>query len=151
MNRRIFKWQTITTSSEDKTKGTATIPGLDAGTYYAIETKAPEGYSLKSDEQEIVLSVTPNNANCALENESGVVAGSENAESLAAANSTAVTNYPVTWNGGNDETTITNKKGTTLPGTGGMGTTIFTIGGIVLVALAALMFVIYMRKQKKQA
>ena len=146
-----YYYQTITTSSEDKTKGTATIAGLDAGTYYAIETKAPDGYSLKSDEQEIVLSVTPKNTNCALENESGVVTGSENAESLAAANSAAVTNYPVTWNSGNSETTITNKKGTTLPGTGGMGTTIFTIGGIVLVALAALMFVVYMRKQKKQA
>ena len=146
-----YYYQTITTSSEDATKGTATIAGLDAGTYYAKETKAPDGYSLKTDEIEIVLSVAPNNANCALENESGVVAGSENAESLAAANSTAVTNYQVTWNGDNDETTITNKKGTTLPGTGGMGTTIFTIGGIVLVALAALMFVVYMRKQKKQA
>ena len=137
--------------------GFAEFKGLDAGTYYAKETKAPEGYSLATEIVPIQLTITAEK--CEIENANGPKVAESNKEtSFDEANSKTVTDYQVTWKhkkndaeDGADFATITNKKGAKLPGTGGMGTTIFTIGGIVLVALAALMFVVYMRKQKKQA
>lgn len=46
--------------------------------------------------------------------------------------------------------TVVNTKGFTLPETGGMGTTIFTIGGIVLMAGAAVLIVRMNRKEKEK-
>ena len=46
---------------------------------------------------------------------------------------------------------IGNTPGLSLPGTGGMGTTLFTFGGLVLVLVAGIMFVVYIRRQKKQS
>ncbi|MDD6489274.1 MAG: isopeptide-forming domain-containing fimbrial protein [Clostridia bacterium] len=43
---------------------------------------------------------------------------------------------------------ITNYEGSSLPGTGGVGTTMFTIGGIALVVVAGGMLTIYMKKRK---
>lgn len=45
------------------------------------------------------------------------------------------------------ETTITNNKGFNLPGTGGMGTYIFTIGGLVVMAGAVLLLVSSKKKR----
>ena len=42
-----------------------------------------------------------------------------------------------------------NYKGINLPETGGMGTTIFMIGGAALIALAGVMLVVYSKKSKK--
>jgi len=44
--------------------------------------------------------------------------------------------------------TISNPKINELPGTGGMGTVLFTVGGAAVVLLAGAMFVVYMRKRK---
>ncbi len=44
----------------------------------------------------------------------------------------------------------TNAKIDALPGTGGMGTTLFTIGGAAIVLLAGAMFVVYMRRRKNE-
>ncbi len=43
---------------------------------------------------------------------------------------------------------VINYPGSTLPGTGGMGTILFTVGGAAIVLLAGTMFVIYMKKRK---
>lgn len=45
------------------------------------------------------------------------------------------------------ETTITNNKGFNLPSTGGMGTYIFTIGGLVVMAGAVLLLVSSKKKR----
>ena len=47
--------------------------------------------------------------------------------------------------------TVIDQKGLTLPGTGGIGTTLFTFGGIALILIAGVMFIVYTRKQKKQS
>ena len=68
------------------------------------------------------------------------------------ANSTVIVNYPAQWKTNEyEEETIFNAKGLSLPGTGGMGTTLFTFGGLVLVLVAGIMFVVYIRRQKKQS
>lgn len=143
----------ITTITTDK-NGEAFVSRLKEGTYYAIEVKAPAGYNLVSTPQKIVITVTPD-GDLKLKETGEYV--SVSVKGVTEANSEAE-KYMVSWKNKKDENeegaeavTIYNTQGTTLPGTGGMGTTIFTIGGIVLVALAALMFVVYMRKQKKQA
>ena len=53
---------------------------------------------------------------------------------------------------GNDDdgyhAVATNTKVDALPGTGGMGTILFTVGGAAVVLLAGALFVVYMRKRK---
>lgn len=135
---------------ETNADGLITVSGLDQGTYYAVEVEAPVGYNRLADPQKIALSVVSNKIK--LEDSDGLVSEATDKENGVEANKAIAGDYQVKWqSNGADNAVITNTKGTTLPGTGGMGTTIFTIGGIVLVALAALMFVVYMRKQKKQA
>lgn len=92
------------TTGED---GTAVVKGLDVGTHYFKEVKAPDGYSVNS--QDVECSVTKT------EKEGKVsVYG---------------------------ETEMTDTKLAELPGTGGIGTTIFTIGGcVIMIAAAGLYF-----------
>ena len=44
--------------------------------------------------------------------------------------------------------TVDNNQNQSLPGTGGMGTILFTVGGAAIVLLAGALFVVYMRKRK---
>ena len=137
-----YYYKTIVTANG----GEATIEGLDKGTYYAVETKAPAGYSVDSTPQRIELTVEGDE----LEVTGEVVAprGDDGTDS----NANAVEDNKVTWKNNNgSQAQITNTKGTTLPGTGGMGTTLFTFGGIALILVACVMFIVYTRKQKKQS
>ena len=96
------------TSGED---GYAVIDGLDAGTYYLTEIKAPEGY-VKSDTPLTI--VIPKDAD------------GENVVSVSFANSQ-------------------------IPHTGGTGTLMFTIGGIVIIATAGILLLVSRKKKKTDA
>ena len=89
---------------------TASFEGLAAGTYYLVETKAPDGYNLLTEEKEVEIRATK-------EDDGGAV--------------TAIVD---------GQATVENNSGVELPGTGGMGTTLFTIlgGGVILIALFSL-------------
>ncbi len=89
--------------------GKAIIGGLDEGTYYLVETKAPDGYVKSDTPLEIVIP--------------------EDADG---------TTYMVDVNFANS----------LIPHTGGMGTTIFSIVGGVLIAMAGTIFVISRRKRR---
>ena len=147
------KLQKITTTSPSDEFGKITVTGLDVGTYYAIETTAPEGYSIKEDPIELGLTVSQAMGL----NENGDAGDAEKVTdytntTAVDANSTVIVNYPAEWKTNeNEEATILNAKGLSLPGTGGMGTTLFTFGGLVLVLVAGIMFVVYIRRQKKQS
>ncbi|MDO4633543.1 MAG: SpaH/EbpB family LPXTG-anchored major pilin [Eubacteriales bacterium] len=133
----------IITTEKD---GLASITGLDNGTYYAVETKAPEGYNIDSTPKKLELTVEAKGEGKQLE-QAGEMVTTKGNEATTAGNT-------VTWkvtNGDGTTATITNKKGITLPGTGGQGTVIFTIGGIALVLAAFAMFVAYIKKMKKTA
>ena len=101
------------TSAE--TTGVFNIKGLDAGTYVLKETKVPAGYN-KCDDITIVISATH-----------------EEAASGDSATTTLTNSHNIT----ND---IENKSGSTLPETGGIGTTIFyVLGGMLVVCAVVLM------------
>lgn len=96
-----------------------TFTGLGNGTYTIIETKVPDGYK-RAEAIEVVVSdsTTDSFAGNFLYNGSTT-------------NSTNVINLP----------------GESLPGTGGIGTTLFTVGGAAIVLVAGFMFVMYMKKR----
>lgn len=93
------------------TDGKITVNGLDSGTYYLKETKAPSGYKLDDTVREVT--VTP---------DSGVV---------DAKNGEAIT-YKVN-DDSNHTMTIDNYKGS-LPSTGGMGIVLMVVAGVLLIA-----------------
>ena len=104
-----------TTSSAGK----ITIKGLNAGTYKLEEVKAPRGYTLLKDKIEFTIT------------------GAEPANGTV----TTTTNGFKAEGDGYVSTTVTNNKGFNLPSTGGMGTYIFTIAGLVIMAGAAFLLI----------
>lgn len=101
--------------------GRFSIVGLDTGTYYLEEIKAPAGYNLLKDPIKVVITATV---------DSGTNVG------------TATVTYGETSTG---EVKIENNTGTELPSTGGMGTTIFYVLGGVLMAGAFVLLVVRKR------
>ncbi|MCF2650993.1 isopeptide-forming domain-containing fimbrial protein [Anaeromassilibacillus senegalensis] len=118
------------------------VIGLDDGTYYLKETKAPTGYNLLSSKITVVITATTTN-------------GQTWTDGLA---SSALTKLEVTADGtaGTGDTstgiagiTVANNKGSTLPETGGVGTPIFYIAGGVLAVAAAILLVTKKRMSKQ--
>lgn len=96
------------------TNGSLIVKGLSEGSYWFEETKAPDGYNIKTERTEFKVD----------KNGSG--------ETITAENMTGLTT---------PEHTIVNNKGTVLPSTGGMGTTMIYIAGAILMVGAAIIFV----------
>lgn len=139
-DNKIVKWVdgdagTVITTPEG---GVFNIKGLDADTYYLKEIKAPAGYNLPTGDDayfKFVISATL-----------GVdKAGKGEIKSLTITpdkGQAADGDIPT----GKVEMNITNTSGSTLPETGGIGTAIFTVVGLLVMAGAAGAFV-WRRKQ----
>lgn len=115
--------------------GQMVIQGLDKGTYYLKETKAPSGYNLLDEAVKVTITPTDN--------------GTETTPATAV---TAVNVYQA------DDTTnaidyigIENKSGSKLPFTGGTGTMIFYIVGSVLVVGAVVLLITQKRVSNKKS
>lgn len=118
--------------------GAFSIAGLDAGTYYLKEIKAPSGYNLPEGDAAYFKFVITSKVSV----DSGTK-GKIDTLTITAGTADA-TNGDTTK--GSVAMTITNTSGSTLPGTGGIGTAIFTVVGLLVMAGAAGGF-IWRRKQ----
>lgn len=135
--------------------GQLPIKGLATGTYYLKETKAPEGYSLNTHVFKIEISAKYYGDT---DVEGGQIPDGMKKGQLASW-SIKIDNEDIatfTVNNGNvdnfDEKAgvgIQNTKISSLPSTGGIGTTIFTIGGCAIMILAAGLYFASRRKSAK--
>lgn len=138
-NTETSKVYTATTDNNGYFNG---FTGLDAGTYTLVETAAPEGYTIDPTEHTVVIAATYNTD------------GTLNSYSVEI-DGTATSTYTATYKAdktiekieGTSKTTyIQNTKLQNLPSTGGIGTYIFTVLGVALMVIAA---VLYMRKRRQ--
>ena len=115
------------------------IKGLDEGTYTLKETKAPTGFN-KAPDQTVLISATTANGqtwggtgDTLSKFEYSIDNGTltENADGIASAS-------------------MRNNQGTSLPGTGGIGTTIFYLGGGAMAAIGGIYLVSKRRMRKSE-
>lgn len=139
------------TSTTDQTKsfrsisdanGNINFTGLDAGTYTLVETKAPAGYALSGKEYTVTITPTYNNAGI-LTSYTVTTTTMEDGEVVPVGEfSYSADNQTGTGRPAN----IVNTTLGELPTTGGIGTTIFTIIGCLIMIGAAFMFFMCRRK-----
>lgn len=123
------------------TDGKISLGGVDAGTYKLVETKAHNGYVLPKGEITVTLTDADPDPDGELDNSSTV---SYTGGDLMTVNSTVSENVMTI----NITNTSSDDAGFNLPTTGGMGTAIFTIAGIILMAGAVTMVVVISRKKR---
>lgn len=114
------------------------IAGLDEGTYYLEETKAPAGYNKPDNFFELVLTATTaNNQTNGSNADTGLT-------------EIKVNNLPDTGNvtTGIGSAKIENSKGSNLPETGGMGTTILYAAGAAIVLIAGIGLAVTLRRRQ---
>ena len=112
---------------------------LEVGSYTLKETKAPEGYIKDSTEHTVVITAEYNE-DTTLKSYTITIDGEATSTYTATTDAEEVTTYEAP-EGGNESFPINNKKGTELPSTGGIGTTIFYIVGSALVICAGIVLV----------
>lgn len=136
------KSSTVAVGGENSSnKGNLTLFGLDVGTYILKETKAPDGYNLPSRTFRVTITDEKNT--------SGTTAAEK-------ATPNGKPEYTPSENGatetdradGYERINITNTKGFTLPTTGGMGTVLFTAGGVVLMGAGLVLLVVFLRRRR---
>ena len=116
--------ETVTTPES----GIIAFTGLKAGEYQLVETEAPAGYNKLTAPIKVTITASYNDDG-------------------------TLKNYAVTYSdgphdGSSHEVTVENHKGKLLPETGGMGTMLFTVLGVLVVALGAAW---YVRSERKGA
>ena len=124
---------TLTTNAQ----GAIQIQGLDSGTYYLEETKAPAGYNKLEDLIKVTLTATM------LPDKTQDWAGTVNADS----NKIQIAQGDNAAQDGNS-INVANNKGSNLPETGGMGTTVLYAAGAVIVLLAGIGLAVTLRRRQ---
>lgn len=128
-NNKLTGW---TETKDDATRlttnatSTVTVEGLDEGTYFLKETATPGGFNGLTTDVEVQITGSCNTLRGAAYTVKYKMANANDEDFTDAGDAKIVP--------------IENKRGTTLPGTGGIGTTIFyVVGGGLMVAAAILL------------
>lgn len=141
------RWVKInTTSLSTDANGKISVPGLANGTYYLVETKTAEGYNLLKAPVEVTLNIsyTTTTKTEYYKDDSGVkTLVKHEVDTTTFSQSDDTTGHI-----GLESQTIINKKGFTLPTTGGIGTFVFVFAGIALMAAAVILFITSKKKEK---
>ncbi len=130
--------ETVTDQVKTGSDGKLNLNGLDDGTYRLREIEAPAGgYVLPKSEIEFTITDAVD-----AKNEPGMD-GIPDKDGKNVTNEGAETGYLAL--------TVKNSKGFDLPLTGGMGTILFTAGGIILVAGAVVLLLVANKKKSRRS
>lgn len=121
-NAKVYTYDPAGTVTEVFTdaNGEVVVEGLDIGTYTFVEKTAPTGYSVNETPVNVVLDIT---------------------DEGEAVNGQAVKIFE-------DAGDMQDTKLIALPGTGGIGTTVFTVAGCLIMAAAAYFFFVSRRREE---
>ena len=117
---------TVTNLSLDPNNGTLKIYGLAEGEYYLTETATADGYNLLSNKVKVVIKANYDSNGTLIDSDSNTV--------------NVKTHFV--------DTSVVNKKGFTLPSTGGQGMVALVAAGICLMTLMAALMALYMKKHR---
>lgn len=133
-------------------KGDISVSGLANGDYYLVETKTASGYNLLKGPVKVTLNIQYSTS---MKTEWEWVNDEQNngkklvKHTITSSETTFVGGDTTPSNEGYVTQTVINKKGFTLPETGGMGTVLFGVGGAAL-ALAGLYMILSSRKKSSK-
>lgn len=143
--------QLVINSNDGKTAvtdkdGIAYLIGFEAGTYALVETKAPNGYIIPDGQMQLdvveTIGVDKDGKEAVTDVKYTLTTGNEKTELP-----TEVLGDVEIGDGSVAVTTIVNPKGFNLPRTGGAGTWMFAVGGILIMAGMATAFVKLRKKE----
>lgn len=118
--------------------------GVDAGQYKLVETTTPKGFNTANDLEFIVKAEHDETADTPALTKLDVT----NLEGTSIAGNKGSGTFSVTKKDGLAATQVINNSGSQLPSTGGIGTTMFYVGGGVLVAGAGVILIAKKRAKK---
>lgn len=138
-------WKKIKTLKTG-TDGTVTHNGLSNGTYYLVETKTNDKYNLLKKPIEVTLNVQ---YTIATKTESTWVEDTNGQKQVKSeiTGTTFTSTDDATAAEGIKVQEVINKKGFTLPTTGGIGTFVFTFAGIAMMAAAVILLITSKKKK----
>lgn len=142
-------WLKLKSNLKTDEQGDISVSGLANGDYYLVETKTVNGYNLLKGPVKVTLNIQYSTS---MKTEWEWVNDEQNngkklvKHTITSSETTFVGGDTTPSNEGYVTQTVINKKGFTLPETGGMGTVLFGVGGAAL-ALAGIYMILSSRKK----